>query len=268
MTNGDTYTHGHQPAVVAQHVRRTAQTCSAYLLPHLGGSDRILDVGCGPGSISIDLAQEVSEGSVVGIDSSKEVLRRAQALASERSVVNVTFDVDDVYELGFDDQTFDVVHAHQVLQHLSRPVDALVEMRRVVRPGGLIAVKDADYGTFVHAPHDDLLDAWLAMYHEVARVNQAEPDAGRHLLRWCHDAGLSDVSIVADSWAFTTAEEKLNWGRSWAERTISSSLGEQALSYGICSSSQLEQMAEAWLRWADDPSSAYYLVHVAALAVA
>jgi len=267
MTNGDTYTHGHQPAVVAQHARRTAEVCAAHLLAHLDCSDRVLDVGCGPGSISLDLADAVSTGTVVAIDSSGEVLEQARLFATERRVTNISFDVGDVYALSFADDEFDVVHAHQVLQHLSRPVDALIEMSRVVCPGGLVAVKDADYGTFVHAPADRRLDAWLAMYHEVAQANGAEPDAGRFLLSWCDEAGLTDVKIAADAWVFADPAEKLNWGESWAERTVSSSLAEQAVGYGICSGGELEQMAEAWLRWANDPSSIYYFVHVSALAV-
>lgn len=266
MANDDVYTHGHQPAVVAQHRRRTAATCAAYLLPHLGETDSVLDVGCGPGSITVGLAGVVHDGMVVGIDAAADVVAAAVTLTTECGITNVTFEVGDVYHLDAADDSYDVAHAHQVLQHLSRPVDALVEMQRVVRPGGLIAVRDADYGTFVHSPHDPLLDDWLAMYHAVAYANNAEPDAGRHLLEWCHLAGLLDVELATDTWSFTEPDERTNWGASWADRTLTSSLGEQAVAYGIATRADLEEMAQAWRSWADHPDAVYYFVHVAALA--
>ena len=87
-----------------------------------------------------------------------------------------------MYALAFPDASFDVVHAHQVLQHLTDPVAALREMRRVCRPDGVVAARDSDYAAFTWFPDDPRLTRWLELYHEVARSNDAEPDAGRHLL--------------------------------------------------------------------------------------
>ncbi len=92
------------------------------------------------------------------------------------------FKAADAYALELDEQSFDVAHAHQVLQHLTDPVAALVEMRRVLRPGGIRAVRDSDYGGFVWAPFDPLLDRWMELYHQVCARNGADADAGRHLL--------------------------------------------------------------------------------------
>ncbi len=103
----------------------------------------MLDVGCGPGTITIDLARLVAPGSVVGIDNEPAPLGLARADAS--GVSNVTFDLGDVYRLNYPDDTFDIVHAHQVLQHVAEPVAVLREMRRVCKPGGYIAARDADY---------------------------------------------------------------------------------------------------------------------------
>ena len=93
-----------------------------------------------------------------------------------------------MYALGFEDHSFDVVHAHQVLQHLSNPVAALAEMRRVCRPGGLVAARDGDYGGFFWFPDDPGLTEWQALYRNVARALGGEPDAGRHLLSWARQA--------------------------------------------------------------------------------
>src|SRR3954454_19712121 len=119
----DTYTHGHAEPVLQSHRWRTAENSAGYLLPSLRPGLDLLDVGCGPGTITVDLAALVAPGRVVGIDVSADPLAEARGLA-ERAGVDVTFDVGDVYALAEPDDTFDVVHAHQVLQHLADPVAA------------------------------------------------------------------------------------------------------------------------------------------------
>lgn len=176
----DTYTHGHADSVLQSHRWRTAENSAAYLLPELRPGTDLLDVGCGPGTITVDLAARVAPGRVLGIDASPDPLAEARA-AAERSGVQATFQVGDVYALDLPDDSFDVVHAHQVLQHLTDPVAALREMARVCRPGGVVAVRDVDYATFTWFPAVPGLDRWLEVYYAVARANDAEPDAGRRL---------------------------------------------------------------------------------------
>jgi ubiquinone/menaquinone biosynthesis C-methylase UbiE len=246
----DTYTHGHADSVLQSHRWRTAENSAAYLLPALRPGLDLLDVGCGPGTITVDLAARVAPGRVLGIDVSPDPLAEARA-AAERAGVAVTFEVGDVYALAAADDSFDVVHAHQVLQHLTDPVAALREMARVCRPGGVVAVRDVDYGAFVPFPADDGLDRWLDLYHRVARRNGAEPDAGRRLLAWAHAAGLRDLTATTSSWCYSTAAEREWWGNSWAGRATASSFAEQAVAYGLASPADLEEIAAAWLRWRD-----------------
>ncbi|HKR52255.1 MAG TPA: methyltransferase domain-containing protein [Pseudonocardiaceae bacterium] len=136
---------GHHDSVLRSHRWRTVHNSAAYLIPHLRPGQRVLDVGCGPGTITIDLARLVAPGSVMGIDNEPAPLRPARADAQRQAANNVSFDVGNVYQLDYPDSTFDIVHAHQVLQHLAEPVAALAEMRRICRPGGYVAVRDADY---------------------------------------------------------------------------------------------------------------------------
>ncbi|MGY1805099.1 methyltransferase domain-containing protein [Blastococcus sp. SYSU D00922] len=246
----DTYTHGHADSVLQSHRWRTVENSAAYLAPVLRPGLDLLDVGCGPGTITIDLAARVAPGRVVGIDVSADPLAEARA-AAERAGVAVTFEVGDVYALAADDDTFDVVHAHQVLQHLTDPVAALREMARVCRPGGVIAVRDVDYGAFVTFPADPGLDRWLDLYHRVARANGAEPDAGRRLLSWAHAAGLRDVTSSAGTYCYASPEEREWWGRSWAGRATASAFAEQALRYGLATPGELDEIAAAWLRWSE-----------------
>src|SRR4051794_28399271 len=246
----DTYTHGHADPVLQSHRWRTVDNSAGYLAPHLRPGLEVLDVGCGPGTITVDLAGRVAPGGrVVGLDVSSAPLDEARDFAG-RSRVEVEFTVGDVYALEAGDGSFDVVHAHQVLQHLTDPVAALREMARVCRPGGLVAVRDVDYATLTWFPADPGLDRWLEVYYGVARHNRAEPDAGRRLLSWAHRAGLRDISATTSSWCYASPAERGRGGGSWGWRATASSFAEQALAYGLATPDELEDAAAAWRRWA------------------
>ncbi|HEX4902330.1 MAG TPA: methyltransferase domain-containing protein [Acidimicrobiales bacterium] len=260
----DTYTHGHHASVLRSHTWRTAENSAVYLLPHLRAGMDVLDVGCGPGTITADLGRVVAPGAVLGVDRSDDVL--AQAVQAAAGAGNVTFAVGDVYALDADDGTYDVVHAHQVLQHLSDPVAALREMRRVCRPGGLVAVRDSDYGAFTWAPADPVLDRWLDVYRSVARSNDAEPDAGRHLKGWALAAGFSDVQASASVWCFSDEEDRAWWGGLWADRIRESDLARQAVDRSFATTADLEAFAAAFHRWAAAPAGWFTVLHGEVLA--
>ena len=244
----DTYTHGHHDSVLRSHRWRTAENSAGYLLPSLRPGMALLDVGCGPGTITVDLARLVAPGRVVGLDREEGVLGEARAAAA--GAANVEFVAGDVYALDFPDASFDVVHAHQVLQHLTDPVAALAEMRRVCKPGGLVAARDVDYAAMTWYPADPALDRWLALYHAVARANEAEPDAARRLLAWAHAAGFADVTATAAAWCWATPDEREWWGTLWQERATRTAFAEQALAYGLATREELGEIAAGFRRWA------------------
>jgi ubiquinone/menaquinone biosynthesis C-methylase UbiE len=221
----------------------------------------VLDVGCGPGTITIDFAQRVAPGRVVGIDRADEVLDAARADARDAAGVTVEFAVGDVYALDFPDGSYDVVHAHQALQHLTDPVAALREMRRVCAPGGVVAVRDSDYATFTWWPEDPRLTRWLELYHLVARSNDAEPDAGRRLLAWAHAAGFTDVEASASTWCFATRPDRAWWGGLWADRIVASAFAAQAIDGGLAARAELEEISAAWRSWSESPDAWFAIVH-------
>ena len=136
----------------AQLEERTASVDAAFLLPHLHSGMRVLDVGCGPGTITLGLAEAVAPGEVVGVDLQEHLIERARALAVERGVANVRFDLADTYQLPFAAGSFDAALEHRVLMHLADPVRGLREVRRVLRRGGVLGLRDADIATAVRWP--------------------------------------------------------------------------------------------------------------------
>lgn len=209
------YTHGHRESVLKSHRSRTVENSAAYLAPLLNPTDVLLDVGAGPGTITVDLARRVSRVVATEIGVAEVALGRATAASV--GMTNVEFQVADVHALPFADATFDVAHAHQVLQHVADPVQALREMARVTEPGGIVAVRDSDYTAFTWWPADQRLDRWLGVYRQAARANGGDPDAGRKLLAWAHAAGLSDVTATSSTWTYATPEARAWWGGMWAE---------------------------------------------------
>jgi ubiquinone/menaquinone biosynthesis C-methylase UbiE len=255
-----TYSHGHHHSVLRSHRWRTVENSAAYLIPHLAPGTDVLDVGCGPGTITFDLATRVAPGRVVGIDASADVIAQAQAAATDAGVA-VELAVGDTYALAFGDASFDVVHGHQVLQHLADPVAALREWRRVCRPGGVMAARDADYAAMCWFPLDPALDRWLELYRTLARRNGGAPDAGRRLVSWARAAGFERVDATASVWCFATPEDRSWWGDTWAERVTASAFATQTVEAGLATADELAELAEAWRRWSTSPDGWFAVLH-------
>ncbi|MEV5411612.1 methyltransferase domain-containing protein [Thermopolyspora sp. NPDC052614] len=255
------YTHGHHESVLRSHRWRTAENSAAYLLPYLAAGMSVLDVGCGPGTITADLAARVAPGKVTAVEVAADALEAARAEADSRGQDNIEFTVADVHALDFPDDVFDVVHAHQVVQHLGDPVQALREMRRVCRPGGIIAVRDSDYSGFTWFPRLPELDEWMALYQRVARENGGEPDAARRLLSWARQAGFTDITPTGSLWCFATPEDRDWWGGMWADRILHSEMARQALERGHVTADDLRRISTAWRAWADDPDGWLAIPH-------
>jgi 2-polyprenyl-3-methyl-5-hydroxy-6-metoxy-1,4-benzoquinol methylase len=255
------YTHGHHESVLRSHQRRTAEDSAGYLLPHLKPGMSLLDVGCGPGTITADLAERVAPGTVTAVDQFADVLNVAHAETQGRNLSNVTFATADVHRLNFPDDSFDVVHSHQVLQHVTDPVQALREMRRVCVPGGVVAARDADYAGFVWFPELPELDLWRDLYQQAARANGGEPDAGRRLLSWARQAGFDDIAPGGSLWCYATAPTREWWGGMWADRILHSGVARELLHLGLATPAQLEEIAAAWRAWAAAPDGWLAIPH-------
>ena len=260
------YTHGHSAAVLSAHSRRGAADSAAYLLAHLRAGMDLLDVGCGPASITADLAERVAPGRVVALDAAAGALEAARKTLRERGLSEqVELTSGDVMALPFEDASFDVVHAHQVLQHLADPVGALAEMRRVTRPGGIVAVRDAVYSAMTWFPEPAGMEQWRSVYMATARANGGEPDAGSRLLSWARAAGFADASASASTWCYATPADRAWQSQTWAQRCLTS-FGPRAVELGLADRADLETMAQAWRQWGDSEDAWFVVVHGEVLA--
>ena len=277
------YTHGQEPAVLASHGRRTAENSAAYLLPYLSPGMSVLDVGCGTGTITLDLAEAVApgdaeaftSGKAVGIDASDEPLQIARENAAARGDQRTQFQRGNIMALDYEASTFDVVHAHQVLQHLDDPVGALAEMIRVCKPGGLVAARDADYGGMFWSPELPQLAKWRELYCKIARRNGGEPDAARFMRKWAseavtragHSAGTahptsgSQITLSSSSWIYATFEATAAWGQSQAARVSGPSFRGQATKLGT-TEAETDAIAESWRAWGESPDATFVIPHV------
>ncbi len=255
------YLHGHTSAVLQAHSARTVETSFGYGLHLLRPGLDVLDLGCGPGSITVGIAGRVAPGRVLAVDRDAGVLATAGTAARQAGLTNVEFAAMDAYHLDVPDDSFDLAHAHQVLQHLADPVAALVELARVTRPGGVIAARDSDYAGWIWHPADPLLDRWLELYRTLARAAGGEPDAGRRLLAWAHAAGLRDVRASSSTWTYSAGAGAEWWGGLWAERILSSGVAEQAIGTGAATRDELHAISQAWLAWAGHPDAWLAIPH-------
>ena len=258
-----TYTHGHHESVLRSHTWRTAVNSAGYLLDSISPHMTILDVGCGPGTITADFAALVPGGHVVGLEHAPEVLDQARNTAVERGLKNVKFEVGDVHALEYPNDTFDIVHAHQVLQHLSDPIRALREMCRVVKPSGIVAARDTDFSSMAWYPDVSGMNEWRDLYIRVARSNGGEPNAGRQLHAWARKAGFDRdrMKVTAGTWCYSTAEERNWWSSLWSDRTLHSTFAKSAMDNGCANKDELKRAAETWRRWGVEEDGWFTLMH-------
>ncbi len=238
------------------HARRTAARNAAFLLPHLHPGMTLLDAGCGPGSITLGLAEALAPGAVTGIDANANVIATARALASERAITNVRFEAGDVCALPFEHARFDAAFMHAVLQHLSDPLAALREVRRVLKPGAVIGVADADlaYGHMIY-PTSPALDAALDLTVRLRIASGGTPNAGRRLRALLEDAGFvgTAASVVAECEGTSEATERT--AAFQAAYLDAPPFVAHVTPLGLATATELAAMAEAWRAWGRTPGA-------------
>ena len=177
--------------------QRSFESHGAFFAPHLEESHTVLDVGCGAGSISLDIAKVVSSGRVHGIDFAESQIEAAKTTAEQRGITNAEFSTESCYELPFEDASFDRVFCHAVMEHLARPADALREFARVLKPGGLAGVCSPDFDGTIAAPPSPELQNAVNAYAELQKSNGGDLRVGKKLGAYLVEGGFADVTMKA-----------------------------------------------------------------------
>ena len=261
------YVHGHHESVLRSHTWRTIENSAKYLESYLTSESTLLDVGCGPGTITLDFAEKLHLGTVTGIDSSENIINKALERVSTSNIKNCSFQIGNAYSLDFADNSFDIVHAHQLLQHLQDPIAAIQEMYRVVRPGGVVAIRDADYGGMIWSPTSPKLSEWMDLYQQMTKRNNVEANAGRFLFSWTSQIPFTSISVSSSTWTFATPEIREWWGELWAERIQKSTFSEQVLGLGLADQKKLDELSEAFRHWAKQSDGFFLVPHGEILAI-
>ena len=240
--------------------RRTG-AAAAFLAPHLRPGMRLIDCGCGPGSITVDLAQAVAPGEAIGIDLRGDALTQGRTLARERGIANVTFQTASVYQLPYANGSFDAAFACAVLQHLAHPVAALQEMRRVLKPGAVIGIVDGSSPITFRYPTNVLLDAWDKLRALEREYNAGRPSDALQLRALLREAGFArtQASGTMSTEAGPPAGSLDETRRVAQDHLIRlrGLLGKLALAQGWVTQQELERMAEALIAWGEAPDAFY-----------
>jgi ubiquinone/menaquinone biosynthesis C-methylase UbiE len=235
--------------------RRTLESHGRFLIPHLKPGMRVLDVGCGPGSITRDIAAYVAPGNVIGIDTDEGRLETARQAAPQANLEHLTFELGDANALAFDDASFDVVFMHAVLQHAADPLKILRGCRRVLRADGIVGVADTDLSACVVYPTDPTLDEYFDYLVRLRKHEGGSANVGRQLRALLHEAGFEASLASLDARADGDAESVPRSAEAFASPLEALPLIAYVEAHGIARREDLKRMAQAWRNWGAQPGA-------------
>jgi ubiquinone/menaquinone biosynthesis C-methylase UbiE len=230
---------------------RHAAHHAAYFLPYLKSGMSLLDCGCGSGSITIGLAEAVSPAPALGIDREPSVIKRASLRAREHGIANARFQVGSAFQLPFESNSFDAVFAHALLEHLSEPQRAIREMRRVLKPGGVLGLRSIDIGGRIIHPTNDALEQYHHFFEAVLKRDGRDLRIGRRLGTLLQEEGFAEVQA--------SASYDCHWGlktvTAIAVAWIEFPFLDEAVALGMTDSATVEEIRDAFRVWRESPDA-------------
>ena len=249
------YTMGFSEEMLESLRRYTAEASAKYLMPHLRPGRRVLDIGCGPGTISVGLARAVAPGEMHGVDMEESQIDLASLVAKTNGQDNAKFHVGDVTDLPFEDGFFDVVHCHNVLMHIPDTAAVLAEARRVLKPGGIIGCREMICGSsFTHPDFGVIRRAW-DMFEDLLSADDGHPQMGKDLKNHIVEAGFTNVRVTASFDIYDTPED-IAFIYAFANKWfLSPEIMEAAIKYGASTQELCDAIRDAYDRWKDHPGA-------------
>jgi len=235
--------------------KRTASVEASFFLPHLHSGMKLLDCGCGPGSITVNLAEVVAPGEVVGIDLEDKQFEIGREYARERGVSNVRFETGNIYELPFESETFDAVFAHAILYHLKDPRKALTELHRLLKPGGVIGIRDLDNGGTIFTPSNQIIDKARGLFDQILEYNGGHPLFGRSQRAVLRETGFVNIQASASYDSYGIPEATRNVGKYLAGLLLEQNTVSVVTEQGWASRSELEEISAAYKAWGEHPDA-------------
>lgn len=244
-----------------QHANRTATRQAAFFLPHLQPGMKLLDCGSGSGSITVGLAQVVAPGEVTGIDISEAEVARAQRKAADEGIHNLHFEVGNAYHLAFPADSFDALFSHNMLEHVGEPHKALQEMWRVLKPGGVIGLRDTDMGGVIFNAADEVVGQYPFLHEAIWERAGGYPRLARRLRGLLHEAGFVDVVASASYEAYGDLEALRSVTEVLASRCSEPDFVRQVTAHGLADAESLGALKAALHAWAEQPDAFLAIAH-------
>ena len=235
--------------------RRSAGTHAAHLLPHLKPGLKLLDFGCGPGTISVGLADRIAPGELHGIDMEESQIELARGAARDGGHENLVFHVGNVYDLPFDDNTFDVAHCHAVLMHIPDIQAALAEVKRVLKPGGIIATREAIVASsFLEPQPQEITHAW-GVFARLVQGTGGHPDFGRELKVALLEAGFTGIRVSASFDSFSSSDDVAFLHGFISDWFFSPMVVAALTNFGLATNEQIAQWKSLLDDWRENPGA-------------
>jgi ubiquinone/menaquinone biosynthesis C-methylase UbiE len=257
----ETYVHDYDGALTEQLIMgRTAAIHAAFFLPYLRSGMNILDCACGPGTISVGLAQAVAPGKLTGIDLEASQLALARENAAKLGLTNVMFGQGSVFELPYEDSQFDAVFGHAVLEHMRDPLAVVKEMYRVLKPGGLVGIRSPDLGTNVYAPSNEVFEKVLEIYLKYRQHLGGTLHVGRRFRAFLREAGFVNTIGSASTEYWGTLEQTQSVVPVGLQEFAGPKITETAIQMGWADQALMDSIAPMLIDWGNNPDAFYCIL--------
>lgn len=255
------YTMGFGETITQFLMRFTAETRAVHLLPYLKPGLRVLDFGCGPGTISVGLAKAVEPGEVHGIDMEEAQIDIARSVAKAGGHDNAIFHVGDVTALPFEDDFFDVAHGHAILTHVPDTQAVLGEVKRVLKPGGIVSSREAIFDCSFIAPGFEVIGSAWDTFSELLTADDGHPNMGQDMKRFFLEAGFTNIRPSASFDVYSTAEDLAFFYGVLNNWFLSPEVVAAATQYGVATQRQFDNLRRAFDRWMSHPGAIGGIAH-------